>query len=316
MRIVPCCSSRISSSARRSKTPARTEERKILDLRLIRRRATKAWKAFKLSAVSSFAYVETLGLSYLVKIFSDSLGLTRTVPDPHLDGLDRAVLERVGPRIEAGEIDGRDTGFNHEQSLAMAQAVLRGMSLTENFGRLVLLVGHASTTVNNPHASGLDCGACGGHSGEANARVAAAILNEPRVRRGLAIQGIAIPQDTHFLGALHDTTTDAVKIFDADRAPESHHEEIAGLTASLEKAGALARAERAVLLGATGGDVDRRVRARSRDWSQPRPEWGLAGNAAFIAAPRERTQAAWISPDAPFCTVTIIAPTRTSAFSS
>ena len=266
------------------------EERKILDLRLVRRRATKAWKAFKLSAVSSFAYVETLGLSYLVKIFSDSLGLTRTVPDPHLDGLDRAVLERVGPRIEAGVIDGRDTGFNHEQSVAMAQAVLRGMSLTENFGRLVLLVGHASTTVNNPHASGLDCGACGGHSGEANARVAAAILNEPRVRRGLAIQGIAIPQDTHFLGALHDTTTDAVKIFDADRAPESHREEIAELTASLEKAGALARAERAVLLGATGGDVDTRVRARSRDWSQPRPEWGLAGNAAFIAAPRERTR--------------------------
>lgn len=29
---------------------------------------------------------------------------------------------------------------------------------------------------------------------------------------------------------------------------------------------------------------------RSRDWSQVRPEWGLAGNTAFIAAPRQRTR--------------------------
>jgi uncharacterized protein len=266
------------------------EELEVLGLRLLRRRAAKAWKAFKLSAVSSFAYVETLGLSYLFKILSDSLGLTRTVPDPNLDGFDRAVLGRLGPRIEAGALDGRMTGFNHEQSVAMAEAVLRAMSLTKDFGRLVLLVGHGSTTINNPHASGLDCGACGGHTGEANARVAAAILNDPRVRRGLGVRGIVIPEDSYFLGALHDTTTDEVKIFDADRAPESHLTEIKGLETLLGKAGALARSERAVLLGAAAArNVDKAVCARSRDWSQVRPEWGLAGNAAFIAAPRERT---------------------------
>ncbi len=162
------------------KDASEDEEREVLGLRLIRRRAAKAWKTFKLSALSSFAYVETAGLGYLFKILSDSLGLTRTVPDPHLDGFDRAIVGRLGPRIEAGQLDGRMTGFNHEQSVAMAEAVLRAMSLTENFGRLVLLVGHGSTTVNNPHASGLDCGACGGHTGEANARVAAAIPGAAR----------------------------------------------------------------------------------------------------------------------------------------
>ncbi|MFY9657227.1 MAG: DUF2309 domain-containing protein [Methylocystis sp.] len=266
------------------------EELEVLGLRLLRRRAAKAWKAFKLSAVSSFAYVETLGFTYLLKILSDSLNLTRTVPDPNLDGFDRAVLGRLGPRIEAGALDGRMTGFNHEQSVAMAEAVLRSMSLTKDFGRLLLLVGHGSTTVNNPHASGLDCGACGGHTGEANARVAAAILNDPRVRRGLRVRGIVVPEDSFFLGALHDTTTDEVKIFDADRAPESHLVEITELETLLGEAGALARSERAVLLGAaTDRNIDKAVCARSRDWSQVRPEWGLAGNAAFIAAPRERT---------------------------
>ena len=32
------------------------------------------------------------------------------------------------------------------------------------------------------------------------------------------------------------------------------------------------------------------MEARSRDWSQVRPEWGLAGCAAFVAAPRARTR--------------------------
>ena len=50
--------------------------------------------------------------------------------------------------------------------------------MTGDFARLVLLAGHGSSTVNNPYATGLDCGACGGHTGEANARVAAGLEDE------------------------------------------------------------------------------------------------------------------------------------------
>ena len=105
-------------------------------------------------------------------------------------------------------VGGRQTGFSPEQKLAMAEAVLSAMSMKENFAPLVFMTGHGSTTVNNPHASGLDCGACGGHTGEANARVAADICNDPSVRAGLRERGIDIPDDTWFLGCLHDTTTD------------------------------------------------------------------------------------------------------------
>ncbi len=268
-----------------------SEETKILSRRLMRRRAAKAWKAFKLSAVSSFTYVETAGLLFAGKLIGDSARLTRTVSDPNSDGLDENVIGRIGPSLESRPVGGRLTGFDDAQRVAMAEAVLRAMSMTQDFARLVLLAGHGSTTVNNPHASGLDCGACGGHTGEANARVAAAILNDPGVRTGLARKGIDIPEDTWFLGCLHDTTTDEVRIFDADDLPATHAADLSALSTALATASSLARAERALGLGIDKTtDVDRAVKARSRDWAQVRPEWGLAGNAAFIAAPRARTR--------------------------
>jgi uncharacterized protein YbcC (UPF0753/DUF2309 family) len=267
------------------------QENKILGLRQLRRRAARAWKSFKLAAVSSFIYVETTGLLYASKILSDSLSLTRPVKDPNIDGLDTEVQGRIGPRIEARVVGGRKTGFDDEQRVVQAEAVLRGMSLTDDFARIVMLVGHGSTTANNPHASGLDCGACGGHTGEANARVAALVLNDEAVRVALRSRGIQIPDDTWFLGCLHDTTTDEIQIFDAEDAPATHTEEIRRVRGRLSRASSLARLERAVLLGLPEGPkTESRVLARSRDWSQVRPEWGLAGNAAFIAAPRTRTR--------------------------
>ena len=267
------------------------EEQEILGLRRLRRRAAKAWKSFKLSAISSFTYVETAGLGFGLKLLTDSFRLTRPVKDPNVDGLDKDVIDRVGPRIEARTFGGRLTGFEREQRIAQAEAVLRAMSMNADFARLVMLTGHGSTTVNNPHASGLDCGACGGHTGEANARVAAAILNDREVREGLRPRGIEIPNDTWFLAALHNTTTDEVKLFDAQKAPASHRQEIAQLQKLLARAASLARRERAPALQVPRDALaDSVIKARARDWSQVRPEWGLAGNAAFIAAPRQRTR--------------------------
>ena len=271
---------------------ATEEERtEVLGLRLLRRRAVRAWKAFKLSAVSSFTYVETVGLGFAAKLLGDAAGLTRPAPDPGTDGLDRGVIARVGPRLDPAVVAGRATGLDPARRLAMAEAVLRAMSMTGGFAGLVMLTGHGSTTVNNPHASGLDCGACGGHTGEANARVAAAVLNDPGVRAGLRGRGILVPDDTWFLGCLHDTVTDEVRIFDTDQVPAAHAADLAQLRVWLSQAAALARTERAALLGLPpAAGRDGRVAARGRDWAQVRPEWGLAGNAAFIAAPRARTR--------------------------
>jgi uncharacterized protein YbcC (UPF0753/DUF2309 family) len=230
-----------------------------------------------------------MGLSYLPKLFTDSFGLTRPVPHPELEGMSARTASQKWVNVKEGTHGDAATGIPLEQRIVMAKNALNAMSLTENFGRFILIVGHGSSTVNNPHATGLDCGACGGHSGEANAKVAAAVLNDAEVRQELIKENLFIPQDTVFLACLHDTTTDEVSIYNTEDVPAAQVEELESVKHSLVKAGKAARAERALRMN-TGAEVDRSIIARSRDWSQVRPEWGLAGCSAFVVAPRSRTK--------------------------
>jgi uncharacterized protein YbcC (UPF0753/DUF2309 family) len=231
-------------------------------------RATRAWGRFKLAAVSSFAFVEATGPVYASKLLSDALGF-RANPTPN----------DPAPRF--------DPPLDLATRIRAAETVLRAMSLTTNFAKLVLLGGHGANVVNNPHASGLHCGACGGYSGEVNARLLAALLNAPEVRAGLLPQGIEIPAGTLFLGALHDTTTDAVTLYADDHPSAAHQADIRQAKIWLEAAGIIARGERALRLPRAPGGGS--LSSRSRDWAEVRPEWALAGCKAFIAAPRRRT---------------------------
>lgn len=272
------------------KAASAPERATIAARRRWRLRAAGGWRWFKLAAVSSFTFVESLGWLFAGKLVADSLGFTRPESNPVKRGIDPAVAARLTPDIAPSQVGGHASGMTLEARVRLAEGALRGMSLHPHVARLVLFAGHGASSVNNPHASGLDCGACGGHSGEANARVAAAVLNDPQVRKALNARGIGIPGDTWFLGALHDTTTDHVTLFDQDEVPATHAEDLARLRAALAEAGRLARQERAATL--TLHDerpLDAQIMARSKDWSEVRPEWGLAGCAAYIIAPRRRT---------------------------
>jgi hypothetical protein len=177
-----------------------------------------------------------------------------------------------------------------EEQLVLARTALTMMGLTSGFARVVLLCGHGATTENNPYASKLDCGACGGHEGAPNARAAAMILNRPSVRAGLAESGLAIPEDTWFVAGRHDTTTDEVALLDRHLVPATHADDLDRLERDLRAAGAGNAAARLLRLPdgqASGAPAD--ARRRSADWAQIRPEWGLARNAAFVVGPRELT---------------------------
>lgn len=244
------------------------------------------WKEFRTDPSSMFSYVESLGLLAGIELVDDSF--------PHRDA--PAAWERDGLPSDVGTMRPRLSLVDDDPAAAavIGNRVLNGMGLVDGFAPLVMLCGHGSHTANNPHAAGLDCGACGGQTGEVNAHVLADLLNAVAVRKELSALGIEIPVTTWFVAALHDTTTDRVELFDTDRAPESHRQPIARLSGMLAAAGQLARAERAEALG-LGVFVDdpehleRLILERSNDWSQVRPEWGLAGNAGFVVAPRWRT---------------------------
>ncbi|TNE85148.1 MAG: DUF2309 domain-containing protein [Deltaproteobacteria bacterium] len=250
-----------------------------------RLRLSAAWKGFRYAALSGFSFVEAVGLLYGPKLLSDALGLTRPFADPHRAGLSESAHRLRKPRLTE-TVDGEPLSV--AQRADLAAGILRNMSLTRGFARLVALVGHGSRSVNNPHASGLDCGACCGQSGEVNARAVCALLNETAVREALHARGIAIPASTWFVPALHDTTTEEVTLFDLDEAPVTHREDLATLRRWLDGASERTRRERASRAGQSSHKEA--FEARARDWSQVRPEWGLAGNAAFVVAPRSRTQ--------------------------
>lgn len=245
----------------------------------------RTFKALRLSTLTAFPFVETLGPLFSLRLLGESLAVTR----PHADGrlfASRAERE-LAPEIDVHDADGHRTGLDLEERVTLAEGMLRNMGLVDGFAEIVLLCGHGSDTANNPYGSGLDCGACGGHRGDVNARVAAAILEDPAVRSALAERGIRIPEDTRFLAGLHHTTTDTVDLFPGEGAPRV---DVAHLRDWLDAAGEQARKEREQRLQRTpSADARGAATRRSRDWSEVRPEWGLARNAAFIAAPRART---------------------------
>ncbi|MFN8017585.1 MAG: putative inorganic carbon transporter subunit DabA [Acidimicrobiales bacterium] len=154
--------------------------------------------------------------------------------------------------------------------------------------RLVVLCGHDARADNNPMESGLACGACGGNGGGPSAQAVAAMANDPEVRVELAERGTSIPDGTWFLAAVHETGTDRVELLDLDLVPGTHRAEVASLEADLAAAGRASADERAASLPGRRRR-HRRQRARARDWAEPVPEAGLAGNMAFVIGPRSLT---------------------------
>lgn len=237
-----------------------------------------------------FALVETLGAWCGITM------LAKTIAPSLTDKAHNALSCRMMPTLPTQPIIQMDSsnsvyGISPAEQVLYGEAVLKMMGLTDNFAKLVVFCGHRSTTQNNPYASALDCGACGGNHGGSNAKILAAILNSQSVRQTLTERGIAIPEDTLFYAAEHDTTTDEMTLYETDLGQQSHQELLHDLRRDLSLARSINSQARCQTFGVTKTSSSiQTTLTRSSDWAQVRPEWGLARNAAFIIGPRQLTR--------------------------
>ncbi|MCB9869525.1 MAG: DUF2309 domain-containing protein [Planctomycetes bacterium] len=204
----------------------------------------------------------------------------------------RLVLEREG---DAKDAEGRFIGYAVSEMAEVVENLLRTIGLTDGFCELVLVVGHGSSSLNNPHESAHDCGATGGGRGGPNARAFAAMANHPAVRDMLAQRGIVVPPETWFVGCYHNTCDDDMTWYDEDVMPEARQRAFAEAREALEAACLLESHERCRRFESAphGSDAPaalRHVKGRAVDLAQPRPEYGHATNAYAIVGRRTRTR--------------------------
>lgn len=160
--------------------------------------------------------------------------------------------------------------------------LLTTIGLTRNMAEYVFICGHGSQMDNNPFQASYDCGACGGNSGALNAMVACALLNNAGVRACLKQKGIVFGDNTKFIAACHNTTTDELRLFNDVIASQviPHH-----LINNISKASLALRNEKARALPGK-----RDVEFKKSDWAEMIPEWALANNACMIIGPRRLTE--------------------------
>lgn len=187
--------------------------------------------------------------------------------------------------------DGLQVGYTLDEMTDSVERFLKSIGLTQQFGSLVYVVGHGSSSTNNPHFAAYDCGACSGRAGSVNARVMAYMANHTTVRNALVSRGISIPSHCRFVGALHDTTRDEMHYYDvADLSGEwqnRHRENSESFRIALD-ANAKERSRRFASINTTGAaeDVHKQVTRRSVSLFEPRPELNHATNAACIVGRR------------------------------
>ena len=216
--------------------------------------------------------------------------LVQTPPVTHLR-LERAATPPTDPPV----LDERQFGYTLDEMAEIAERVFRDLGLISGFAPVVVFLGHGSNSLNNPHNSAYNCGACAGMAGAPNARAIAQIANDPRVRAILAQRGLVVPPETIVVGGYHNTCNDSITYFDLDGLPASHQHAFEQVRASLELAcdrNAHERCRRfqSAPLDMTFPAARRHVEERSEDLSQTRPECGHATNALCIVSRRSRTR--------------------------
>lgn len=207
----------------------------------------------------------------------------------HIDG--KLIIENKSLQRE----NDLQVGFTIPEMAVRVESLLKGIGMVKDFAPLAYLVGHGSSSANNPHHGAHDCGACSGRPGSVNARVFAFMANHKEVRKILSTVGIDIPLMSQFLGALHDTASDKIMFYDEDILSERNSILHQRNKDKFEQALDLNAKERSRRFASINTrkhvkHVREAIRKRSVSFFEPRPELGHGTNALCFVGSRSLTK--------------------------
>ena len=234
------------------------------------------WSAFKLAA----------------NIFKPSMSPATASSFKHMDKFARLTIENK----DISDIEnGLQIGYTLEEMATRVEGLLNSIGLVKDFAPIVYVIGHGSSSVNNPHYAAYDCGACSGRAGSVNSRVISFMANHPKVRAILATKGLIIPDTTQFIGGLHDTTRDEIVYYDEKSLSTENHQRHLANEAVFEEALDYNSKERSrrfesIDTSLSPKTIHEKIRLRSVSLFEPRPELNHATNALCIVGRREITK--------------------------
>ncbi|MFT6638625.1 MAG: hypothetical protein ACJAYP_001202 [Flavobacterium sp.] len=239
---------------------------------------------------------QTLGFSAALKLFVNIFKPTMTpatsVSFKHLNKKSKLHIENTNA---TDRVDDLQVGFTVVEMADRVEGLLKSNGLIKDFAPLVYIIGHGSTSVNNTHYAGYDCGACCGRPSSVNAKVACFAINHPEVRKILIERGIVIPDTTQFLPGLHDTSRDEIAFYDEELLSSSnkslHDQNRMTFTKALDF-NALERSRRfdTVNTNQSVEKVHEQIKKRSVSLFEPRPELNHATNALCIVGRRSMSK--------------------------
>lgn len=229
-------------------------------------------------------------MELLVNVFRPSTKPSKALSAQHMSPVSKLTVEHAHSHE-----DGLQVGFTVAEMTGIVHSLLQSIGLVKDFAPLVYIIGHGSSSVNNTHYAGYDCGACSGRPGSVNARAFAIMANHAEVRKQLREKGIIIPEQTTFLGALHDTSRDEVVFFDehllSDDQIDLHMENVKAFHRAFDL-NAKERSRRFELIDTEKSPerIHDLVRTRTVSLFEPRPELNHATNAICIIGKRALTE--------------------------
>ncbi len=246
--------------------------------------------------VRGFVFSYLLGVPALGKLIANLINPTMSpaIADAfaHMDPSADLTILHTGAYDEE---KGLQIGFTVPEMADRVERMLRRIGLVQNFSPLVYVIGHGSSSANNPHHGAHDCGACSGRPGLVNARVFAYMANYQPVRDLLKARGLAIPETTQFLSAMHDTASDEIMFYDEAMLTQANaklHSQNRRLFENALDLDAKERSRRFMSIDTTRPikKIRRDIKKRSVSYFEPRPELGHGTNALCVVGRRNLTK--------------------------